>query len=83
MEFLNHSPLKGKKLQLMGGVVSLSLCLTPTGIGNGGIGSVIMSLVEDSPQTRLTSISVQFKRLGEIGIGKNGHHGAEMLQVIE
>ena len=49
MEFLNHSPLKGEKLQFMGRVVGLSLCETPTGRGDDGISSVIICLVEDSP----------------------------------
>ena len=51
MEFLNHSPLKGEKLQFMGGVVGFGLCQTPTGIGNDSISPTIMSLIEDSPQT--------------------------------
>ena len=49
MEFLNHGPLKGKKLQFMGAVVGLSLCQTPTGIGTDSISPIIMSLAEDSP----------------------------------
>ena len=49
MEFLYHGPLKGKKLQFMGKVVGLSLCQTPTDIGNDSIGPIIISLVEDSP----------------------------------
>ena len=40
--------LKLEKLQFMGGVVDLSLCQTPTGVGNDGIGSVITSLVEET-----------------------------------
>ena len=62
MILLNYSPLKDKKLQLMGRVAGLSLCQTPTGIGNDDFSSVIMSLVEDSPQARPASISVQFKK---------------------
>ena len=49
MKFLNCSPLEGKKLQFVGGVMGLSLCQTPTGIDNDSIGSIIMRLVEDSP----------------------------------
>ena len=56
MEFLNHSPLKGEKLQVMGGIVGLSLCQTPTGIGNGGISSVVISLVENSPRPDLQTL---------------------------
>ena len=63
MKFLDHGPLKDEKLQFVGGVMGLSLCQTPTGIGDNGIGPVIISLVEHSPQARPTSISVQFKGL--------------------
>ena len=87
--------------------MGLSLCYAPTGMGNDGISPIIMSLVEDSPQARPTSINVQFrrfckmslvedspqarptnidvqfKRLCKIGIGKNGHHGTQVLQVIK
>ena len=83
MKFLNHSPLKGQKLQFMGGEMGLSLCQTPTGIGNDGSSPVIMSLVDESPQSRPASISVQFKRLHKIGVGKSGCHGAQAFQVIK
>ena len=82
MEFLDHSPLEGEKLQFVGGVVRFSLCQTPIGIGNDGISTIIMSLVEDSPQARPTSVSMEFKRSGEIGRGKNRCCGAQMLQII-
>ena len=42
-----------------------------------------MSLVEDSPQTRSTRFSVQFKRPSKISVGENGHCGAQTLQVVE
>ena len=80
---LEHSLLKGEKLQFVGWVMGLSLCQTPFGLGNDGISFVITSLVEDTPQTRSASISVQFKRPSKIGIRKNGHCGAQMLQVIK
>ena len=83
MKFLNHGPLKGKKLQFMGGIMGLSICQTPSGIGNDGIGPIVTSLVEDSPQVRPASVSVQFKRIHKIGVGKNGHCDAQVLQIIK
>ena len=83
MEVLNHSPLMGEKLQYMGGVVGVSLCQAPTGVGNDSFGSIIKSLVEDCHQARLTSIGVEFKRPLKISIGKNRDHGTQMLQVIK
>ena len=44
-ELLNHGPLKGEKLQFVGGLMGLSLDQTPTGIGDDGISPIIMSLV--------------------------------------
>ena len=61
MKFLYSGQLKGEKLQFVGGVVGFSLCQTPTSISNDGISAIIMNLVEDSPQARPTSVSVQFK----------------------
>ena len=58
MEVPDHGPLEGEKLQFVHGVMGLSLGQTPTGIGDDGISPIIMSLVEDSPQARLTSVSV-------------------------
>ena len=66
MKFLNHSPPKGEKLWFVDGVMGLSLCQTPTGIGDDGISFVVMSLVEDSHQTRSASIGMQFKRLSKL-----------------
>ena len=83
MKFLNHSPLKGKKLQLIGGAVDFSLCQAPTGVGNDGIGPVIMSLIEYSAQTRPTSVCMQFKRPSKSSIGKNRCHGAQVPQLIK
>ena len=83
MEFLNHSLLEGEKLQLVGGVVGFSLCQTLPSIGDDGISIVIMSLVEDNSQARHASISVKFKRSGEISIGKNRCCGAQAPQVIK
>ena len=83
MELLDHGPLKSEKLQFVGGVMVVNLGQTPTGIGNDGISPIVMGLVEDNPQARPASISVQFKRLGKIGIGQNGHCGAQMHQVIK
>ena len=82
-EFLDHSPLEGEKLQFVGGVVGFSLCQTPTNVVDDGISAIIMSLTEDSPQARPTSISMELKRPHEISIGKNRHCGAQVLQVIK
>ena len=64
--FLDHDTLKGRKLQLMARVVGFSLCEVPTGAGYDSISTIIMSLIEDSPQTRPTSIGMQFKRLTKL-----------------
>ena len=74
MKFFNHSPLKGKKLQFVGRVLGLSLCQTPTCIGDGSISPILM---------RPASIGEQFKRLSKSGIGKNGCCGAQAPQVIK
>ena len=52
MEFLNHRPLKSEKFQFVGWVMALGLGQTPAGIGDDGIGPVIIGLVEDSLQAR-------------------------------
>ena len=83
MEFLNHSPFKGMKLNFVGRVMTFSLCQTPAGIGNDSIHTTIMSLVEDSPQSRLTSIGMEFKRPGEIHIGKIRCNGAQSPKFIK
>ena len=83
VEFLDKSPLEGEKLQFAGRVVGFNLCQTPTGMGNDGISIIIMTLVEDSPQARPASICMEYKRSGEIRIGKNRCHGAQVLQVIK
>ena len=72
MELFNHSQLKGEKLQFKDGVVGFSLCQAPTGVGYENIRPSIISEIEDSPQTRPTSISMQFKRPRKNGIDKNG-----------
>ena len=59
MELLDHSPPKIKELQFVGWVMGLGFGQTPAGIGDDGISPVIMGLVKDNPQARLTSISVQ------------------------
>ena len=83
MEFLYHSPLEGKQLQFMGRVVRFCLCQAPTGVGDDNIHTIIMNLVEDIPQARPTSIGMEFKRSGEVGIGKNRCCGAQVLWVIK
>ena len=79
VKFLDYSQFEGEKLQFMGRVVRFSLSQTPNGIGNDGIYTIIMSLVEHSPQARPTSISMEFKWTGEICIGENRCCGAQML----
>ena len=59
MELMDHSPSKGKKLQFVALVMGLSFGQAPATIGDDGIGSIIMGLVEDSPQTRPIHIGVQ------------------------
>ena len=83
MEFLNHGPLKGEKLQFMARVVGFSHCQAPTGIDNDGISSVIMTMVEDWPQAKPTSVGVEFKRPLKISVGKNKCHGAQTHHIIE
>ena len=83
MEFLDHSPLKGEKLQFAGWVMGISLGQTPAGIKDDGIHPVIMGLVENSPWARPASIGVQLERLGKISIGQNVCCGAQMLQFIK
>ena len=80
MEFPDHSSLEGEKLQFVGRVMGFGLCQAPTGIGNDSIWTIIMSLIEDSPQTRPASVSMELKRVGEIGIGKDRCHGAQVFK---
>ena len=63
--------------------MGLSLCQTPTGIGDSSISPIFQDLVQDSPQDRTTSIHVQLERLSKVGIGQNGHCGAEMLKFVK
>ena len=63
MEFLDHSPLEGEKLQLMGRVVRFSLCQAPTGIGNDCISTIVMSLTEDNPKPDLQALVWSLKGL--------------------
>ena len=42
-----------------------------------------MDLIEDSPQARPKSISVELKRMGKICVGKDRHGGAQSFQVIK
>ena len=83
MGFLDHCSFEGEKLQFVGRVMRIHLCQTPTGIGDDSICSIMMSLVEDSPQARPASISMELKRSGEMGLSKNRCHGAQVLQVIK
>ena len=56
-----------------------SLCQAPTDIGNDSIHTIVMNLVEDSPQAGPPSGGIEFKRSGEIYIGKNRCHGVQAL----
>ena len=62
MEFLNHSPFEGEKLQFMGRVEGFSLCQTPTDIGYDNISPIVTSLIEDRPQARPTSVCTELER---------------------
>ena len=79
MELLNHGPLGERKLQFMGRVVRLSLCQAPAGIGSDSIHTINMSLIEDSPKAKPACVGMEFKRSGEIGIGKNRCHHVQAL----
>ena len=48
MEFLDHCPLQGKKLQLVSWVMGLSLAQASTGIGYDSFGAILPGLLEDS-----------------------------------
>ena len=63
MEFLYHGPLEGKELQPMCWVVGFSLAQASTGIGYHCFGAILPSLIEDSPQTNATSISMKLEQL--------------------
>ena len=63
VEFLDHYPLEGKKLQLVSWVMGFSLVQAPTGIGYNCFGAILSCLVEDSSQTSVTSISMKLEWL--------------------
>ena len=63
MEFLDHCPLEGEKLQLVSWVMGLSLVQAPTGIGYDCFGTILSYLVEDSSQTSATGISMKLEWL--------------------
>ena len=52
-------------------------------IGDDSICTIIASPVEHSPQTQPASIGMEFKRPGEICMGKNSHLSAQLLKVIK
>ena len=64
-------------------VVGFSLAQGSTGIGYYCFGAILPSLIEDSPQTSATSVSMKLEWLSKISICKNGCHGMEFLQVIK
>ena len=66
MEPLDHSPLKGEKLQFVGWVMGLSIGQAPASIGDDGTSPVIMDVVEDSPQAGPTCIGGSLKDLAKL-----------------
>ena len=83
MELPDHGSLKSEKLQFVSLVMDLSLGHIPAGIGDEGISPIIMGLVEDSPQARPTSVSMQLERLSKVGIGQNRQCGTQTLHFIK
>ena len=83
MEFLNHCTTEGEKLQLVCWVVGFGLAQASTGIGYHCLGAALSSLIEDSPQTSPTSISMKLEWLSKIGIHKDRYLGKEFLQVVK
>ena len=83
MEFLDHSQFEGDKFQLVSREMTFSLHQAPNGVGDDSIITIIMHLVEDTPQAWPTSAAMEFRRPGEICIGKDRHCGAQALQVIK
>ena len=63
--------------------MGFSFAQASTGIGYHCFGAILPSLIEDSPQTSATSVSMKLEWLGKIGIHKNGCCGTEFLQVIK
>ena len=61
VEFLNHCPLKGEKLQLVCWLVEFSLVQASTGVGYYCFSAVLLGLIEDSSQTSATSISMKLE----------------------
>ena len=83
MELFNYHPLEGKIFQLVCRVMAFGLGQAPTSISYYCAYAIFMGLVENSSQARLTSISVELERLGEIGISKNRCSGTQSLQIIK
>ena len=83
MEFLYHGPLEGEELELVCWVVGFGLTQASTGKGYHCFSAILLSLIEDSPQTSATSVSMKLEWLNKIGICKDGCHGTEFLQVIK
>ena len=83
VEFLDHCPLEGEKLQLVCWVMGFSLVQASTGIGYNCFSAILSCLVEDSSQTSATGISMKLEWLRKIGICKNRCCGTECFQVIK
>ena len=76
MELLDHSPLKGEKLQFVSWILGLSLGQAPASIGDDAISLIILGLVKDSPQARPTCVAVvQLQGPGKVSIDQNRHCG--------
>ena len=80
MKLFNHSPLEGKKFQVVGRVMGFSLCQAPTTVGYDCIHTILVGLVEHGSQAKPTSISVELKRLGEIHVSKDRHSGNSLFK---
>ena len=63
--------------------MGFNLYQVPTSMCYDCIRTILVGLVDDSSQARLTSIGVELKRLGEIHIGKDRQGGAQSIQVIK
>ena len=83
VEFLDHCPPEGKKLQLVHWVMGFSLVQPSTGIGYDCFSAILLCLVEDSSQTSATGISMKLEWLRKISIQKNRCCGTECFQVIK
>ena len=83
MKLFTYCPTKGKKFQLVCGVVGFGLGEAPTSIGFDCVCAIFVGLVEDSSQVRPTSIGVELKRPGEVHENKDRCSGTQPLLAIK